>query len=112
VNTSKREIKGLELAVAGAVQRIAYDEWEVSGSNGRRWTVVCHRNHDGEELWECDCPDYIHREVTCKHIHAVQALDSAIRQYILSARHYGLEVATLQAGVRVRASIEAKRWGW
>lgn len=112
MNGSTREIKGLELAVAGAVTRISFDEWDVAGSNGKHWTVVQHKDHEGNEMWECDCPDHVHREVTCKHIHAVQELDGAVRSYQSRARFYGAEVATLKAAVAVRASIAAKGWWW
>jgi putative transposase len=73
---NKREIKGLEMAnsFGGAneldvsIQRLNKLTYKVrSQSDPCKWYSVF-KIING---WRCDCPDFIFRHITCKHIHAV-----------------------------------------
>ncbi len=65
---SPRELKGLEILSKGdQIQRIDADHYQVNSQTGwGAWQVV----RSGKE-WTCECPDYTHRQVVCKHIWAV-----------------------------------------
>ncbi len=73
---SKREIKGLEMASKlgkanesdVSIQRLNKLTYKVrSQSDPSKWYTVF-KIING---WRCECPDFIYRHVTCKHIHAV-----------------------------------------
>lgn len=76
-----RKVRGLAIvAQAGAINRIDYKTYSVKSQSGNGWYQVVKEN--GE--WRCECPDFVHRGVVCKHVFAVNysitLRDSALSQ--------------------------------
>ncbi len=63
-----RAIKNAK-ALHPKVRMIEFGKYEVSGSTGNSYTVLCYRA-DGEKIVECNCPS----RVPCKHSAAALAL--------------------------------------
>ena len=63
-----REARGKAIAEVGGVKRIDTDRYEVVSQSGHgRYQV--HLTGSG---WTCSCPDYIYRQVKCKHSFAAE----------------------------------------
>lgn len=65
---SPRELRGLEILSKGdAIERIDADHYRVASQSGNgSYSVV----RSGKE-WTCECPDYLYRQMVCKHIWSV-----------------------------------------
>ncbi|MDQ1280082.1 MAG: putative transposase [Thermoproteota archaeon] len=64
-----REQKGQEIAkLDGQIQRIDDSFYTVKSQSGHGVYEVLSTEHG----WICGCPDFIYREVKCKHIYAVE----------------------------------------
>ncbi len=65
------------------IKRLDPFTYEVNSQSGHGcYTVV----RSSETKWRCSCPDYIHRELKCKHIYAVefsQALRHEVRKQVI-----------------------------
>ena len=86
----EREIRGLAILARGSqIVRLTGLRYKVrSQSKNANYLVVMNNFHE----WECECPDYRHRHVTCKHIHSVLA-SLNIRQYMaVQTIHKSVEV--------------------
>ncbi len=57
------------------VRMIEFGEYEVTGSTGNTYTVLCYRAA-GEKIVDCNCP----ARVPCKHAAAAIALHVVARQ--------------------------------
>lgn len=69
----RRKIKGILIAKKKNVSK-SNSDWIVKGSHGAKHLVTV--NSEGDYL--CDCDDFRHRHYICKHIHAVNAIESGI----------------------------------
>jgi len=86
----ERQIRGLAILAKGSqIVRLTGLKYKVrSQSKNGAYLVTMNDFHE----WGCECPDFIHRHVTCKHIHAVLA-SLNIRQYVSSQTiHKSVEV--------------------
>jgi hypothetical protein len=102
--TTAREIKGLEMARKFnskpdvSIQRLNKLTYKVrSQSDPSKWYSVF-KIING---WRCECPDFVYRVVTCKHIHGVifskllhkriyqDTFPTPINQYIIEANKLG-----------------------
>jgi len=64
---SKRELKGLELAIKGHVKPVENSSFSVkSERSGVEYTVYWDK-----KTWTCTCQDYVQHKKKCKHIYAV-----------------------------------------
>ena len=69
INVNLRETRGKEISVMeGAVSRINETDYTVKSQSGNGFYSIC-KTLTG---WICSCPDFMFRNVTCKHIYAVQ----------------------------------------
>ena len=74
-----RNKEQLSRAIANArtlhpkVRMIEFGEYEVSGSKGNTYTVLCYRA-EGEKVVDCSCP----ARVPCKHAAAALSLHIAL----------------------------------
>ena len=69
--TNTRKIRAYSILAHNKVDKIndfTFRVWSQSGNN--HYIVV----REGLE-WKCECPDFIHNHVVCKHIHAVEQYD-------------------------------------
>ena len=65
---NKRMARGLDiLKDESAINRVNQRKYLVKSQSGEG----CYTVKRGHNTWFCDCPDYVHRKVYCKHIHAV-----------------------------------------
>lgn len=101
--TNKRQMAGYRLAAQGVIEQTGAHDWFVRSSSGNNYTVTRHVNPDDDVMWECECPDHVHREVECKHIHAVQIHDAAMHRYRSRVRLYGKALADLE--VQIQAEV-------
>ncbi|MEP0823951.1 MAG: DDE-type integrase/transposase/recombinase [Nitrososphaera sp.] len=102
--TNRREMKGLEMAKEFnskpdvSIQRLNKLAYKVrSQSDPSKWYSVF-KIING---WRCECPDFVYRHVTCKHIHAVifskllrkrvyrDTFPTPINQHIIDAKKLG-----------------------
>jgi len=67
VGFSKRELKGLELAVKGHVKPLEKSKYIVKSERSQCDYVVCWERRK----WTCTCQDYMQHGKKCKHIFAV-----------------------------------------
>jgi len=63
-----RELRGLEILGKGnQIRRLNSDTYRVVSQSGNGSYLVVREGSD----WSCRCPDYVYRQVVCKHIYAV-----------------------------------------
>jgi len=64
-----RELRGLAiLAMGNQIKRIDSSTYRVRSQSGNGWYLIARKGLE----WVCECPDFVHRHVICKHIHTVQ----------------------------------------
>lgn len=103
-----RETRGLAiLALGNQIKRVNEETYRVrSQSNGGWYTV----NRFGNE-WHCECPDHLMREVTCKHMHAVDFSLNLRRK--ATSGNLGLDITDPdQEQCSVCGSSHIQKWGW
>jgi len=65
-----REIRGLAIAEKpNQIMRLTESHYRVASQSGEG---MYHVRKSKTLYWNCDCPDYVYREVKCKHIWAVE----------------------------------------
>lgn len=101
--SNKRQMAGLRLAGAGRVQQTARNDFFVRSDSGKSYEVLRNENAESEEMWECECPDFTHRQVDCKHIHAAKIYAGAISRYDSTVRRLGKPLTDLEVSVMVHA---------
>ncbi len=76
-----RELRGLAILARGSqIVRLSGLKYKVRSQSGNgSYLVLMNNFHE----WNCECPDFRHRHMACKHIHAVLA-SLNIRQYMAS----------------------------
>lgn len=88
--TEQRQVRGMAInSISGQIKRINKLHYQVkSQSSDKKWYDVAKQygsnlggRQDGK--WICSCPDYLYRQVTCKHIFAV-SFSKQLRKKIIS----------------------------
>jgi len=81
---SSREIKGKAIVqLAGQIERVSDLSYRVKSQSGLGFYTV---DFDTQSGWICSCPDYVYRQLKCKHAWAVQLsfdLRSAVKQNVV-----------------------------
>jgi transposase-like protein len=76
--SNPRELRGLKiLSEPDTLRQLNKNEWEVKSQSGNGYYQVSRKFVKGRDAnhlhdWSCTCPDHTTRNVTCKHIFAVQ----------------------------------------
>lgn len=109
---NSREMRGLTIAgLEGQVSRLGPIDYQVrsQSSNG-----FYHVHFDNDSVWKCSCPDYIYREVKCKHIWACE-LSSAIREKVqaqaLTIQPIGLTCVVCGSDIVVKDAVRHNSYG-
>jgi len=70
MSENPRELRGLAILARGnQIVRLSGLRYKVRSQSGNgAYLVAMNSFHE----WECECPDYRHRRVVCKHIHSVK----------------------------------------
>jgi transposase-like protein len=63
-----RKMRALAIvAQAGTIDRLDSNTYKVKSQSGNGWYQVAKQGSE----WKCECPDFVNRGVTCKHVFAV-----------------------------------------
>jgi transposase-like protein len=110
--TSSREERGRAIAEKpNQIIRLDNRFYKVASQSGHgMYNVIKKKESSG---WLCDCPDFVHRNVQCKHIWAVQ-LSQAVRR-VVEARIIepitGIEVCIYCKGKIKRDGLRRNKYG-
>jgi putative transposase len=103
-----RETRGLAiLALGNQIKRVNEETYRVRSQSNGGWYVVTQLGNE----WHCECPDHLLRQVTCKHIHAVN-FSLNLRQKVTSG-NLGLDIASSdEEQCAICGSTHIQKWGW
>jgi putative transposase len=110
VTLESRQIRAWEMLSNGnEVKRINENAYRVKSQSGNGSYMVARNGDD----WTCECPDFVNRQVACKHIYCV-FFSLNFRQEVTSKNlNLALEVASPdQEQCASCGSTKIHKWGW
>lgn len=106
VKMEARQVRAWEMLSNGnEIKRLNESAYRVHSQTGNGSYLVVREGMD----WTCECPDFTHRQVACKHIYAVY-FSLNFREHV-TARNLSLDNPDLEQ-CSVCGSTQIHKWGW
>jgi transposase-like protein/DNA-directed RNA polymerase subunit M/transcription elongation factor TFIIS len=108
VTLEARQIRAWEMLSNGTeIKRLNEDAYRVKSQSGNGYYLVSKQGED----WTCECPDFTHRQVACKHIYATY-FSLNFREHVTS-KNLSLEITSPDLDqCSVCGSTKIQKWGW
>jgi transposase-like protein/DNA-directed RNA polymerase subunit M/transcription elongation factor TFIIS len=108
VTLETRQIRAWEMLSNGnEIKRINENAYRIKSQSGNGSYMVSREGLD----WSCECPDFTHRQVACKHIYAVY-FSLNFREQV-TAKNLALEITSPhQEQCSNCGSTHIQKWGW
>ena len=108
VTLEARQVRAWEMVSNGnEIKRLSEDAYRVKSQSGNGFYLVSKQGED----WTCECPDFVHRQVACKHIYATY-FSLNFREHVTS-KNLALEITSPDLEqCSVCGSSHIQKWGW
>ena len=108
VTLETRQVRAWEMLSNGnEIKRLNESAYRVKSQSGNGYYLVSKQGED----WTCECPDFIYRQVACKHIYATY-FSLNFREHVTS-KNLALEVTSPDLEqCSVCGSSHIQKWGW
>jgi len=108
IKLEARQVRAWEMLSNGCeIKRIDENAYRVKSQSGNGFYVVARQDSD----WSCECPDYVNRQVACKHIYAV-FFSLNFREHVTS-KNLALEISSPDEEQCANCgSKHIQKWGW
>ncbi len=108
VKLEARQVRAWEMLSNGnEIKRINENAYQVKSQSGNGYYLV---TRDGEN-WSCECPDFVQRQLACKHIYAVY-FSLNFREQVTS-QNLALEITSPdEKQCATCGSTHIQKWGW
>jgi putative transposase len=108
VTLETRQVRAWEMLSNGnEIKRVNENAYRVKSQSGNGFYLVSKQGED----WTCECPDFVHRQVACKHIYATY-FSLNFREHVTS-KNLALEITSPDLEqCSVCGSSHIQKWGW
>lgn len=109
VTLEARQVRAWEMLSNGnEIKRLSENAYRVKSQSGNGFYLVSKQGED----WACECPDFVHRQVACKHIYATY-FSLNFREHVTS-KNLSLDITSpdLEQCSVCGSSTTIQKWGW
>lgn len=108
VTLEARQIRAWEMLSDGnEIKRLSENAYRVKSQSGNGFYLVSKQGED----WTCECPDFVHRQLACKHIYATY-FSLNFREHVTS-KNLALDIVSPDLEqCSVCGSTHFQKWGW
>src|SRR3990170_1717845 len=108
VTLEGRQVRAWEMLSNGnEIKRLSENAYLVKSQSGNGYYLVSKQGED----WTCECPDFLNRQIACKHIYATY-FSLNFRDHVTS-KNLRLDITSPdEEQCSVCGSTTIQKWGW